>query len=216
VRDAAVRGPLLLRTRDRAVTAEDYEQLAREAAPEAARVRCIPAHGADGRETGAIRVLVVPAVPDTGELAFATLMLEAGMRGRIERYLGERRCVGALVSVEPPFYQGVTVVARLRARRRTTAGTLGARASQALYDYFNPISGGPDGDGWPFGRPVQSGEVFAVLQRLPGVELVEDVRLFAANPITRERGEQVDRLDLPPNALAFSFGHQVRVREAGV
>lgn len=215
VRDAAVRGPLLLRTRDRAVTAEDYEQLAREAAPEAARVRSIPAHGPDGRETGAIRVLVVPAVPDTGELAFATLMLEAGMRARIERHLGERRCVGALVSVEPPFYQGVTVVARLRARRRTTAGTLGARASQALYDYFNPISGGPDGDGWPFGRPVQSGEVFAVLQRLPGVELVEDVRLFAANPITRERGEQVDRLDLPPNALAFSFGHQVRVREAG-
>jgi hypothetical protein len=41
------------------------------------------------------------------------------------------------------------------------------------------------------------------------------VRLFAANPITRERGDQVDRLDLPSNALAFSFGHQVRVREAG-
>ncbi len=216
VRDAAVRGPLVLRTRDRAVTAEDYELLAREAAPEAARVRCIPAHGADGRETGAIRVLVVPAVPDTGELDFATLMLDHGMRTRIERFLDERRCVGALVSVEPPFYQGVTVVARLRSRRRTTPSALGARATQALYDYFNPLSGGPDGEGWPFGRPVQSGEVFAVLQRLPGVELVEDVRLFAANPITRERGEQVDRLDLPSNALAFSFGHQVRVRESGV
>jgi predicted phage baseplate assembly protein len=215
VRDAAVRGPLLLRTRDRAVTAEDYEQLAREAAPEAARVRCVPAHGTDGRETGAVRVLVVPAVPDTGELQFATLMLEPGMRTRIERYLDERRCVGALVSVEPPFYQGVTIVASLRARRRTTSGVLGTRATQALYDYFNPLRGGPDGDGWPFGRPVQSGEVFAVLQRLPGVELVEDVRLFAADPITRDRGEQVDRLDLPPNALAFSFGHQVRIRESG-
>ncbi len=214
VRDAAVRGPLLLRTRDRAVTAEDYEQLAREAAPEAARVRCVPAHGADGRETGAIRVLVVPAVPDTGELKFATLMLDPGMRTRIERYLDERRCVGALVSVEAPFYHGVTVVARLRSRRRTSPGTLGPRATQALYDYFNPLTGGPDGDGWPFGRPVQSGEVFAVLQRLPGVEMVEDVRLFAANPVTRERGEQVDRLDLPPHALAFSFGHQVRVRES--
>ena len=42
VRDAAIRGPLLLRTRERAVTAEDYEHLAREAAPHAARVRCVP------------------------------------------------------------------------------------------------------------------------------------------------------------------------------
>ena len=47
IEEAKVRGPLALRTRDRAVTAEDYEQLAREAAPDIARVRCVPA--ADGR-----------------------------------------------------------------------------------------------------------------------------------------------------------------------
>ena len=40
VESAKVRAPILLRTRGRAVTAEDYEQLAREAAPEVARVRC--------------------------------------------------------------------------------------------------------------------------------------------------------------------------------
>ena len=215
VDDAAVRGPLLLRTRERAVTAEDYEQLAREAAPEAARVKCVPAQDAEGHETGAVRVLVVPDVNHLGELDFATLQLDPAMRTRIERHLDERRCVGALLSVEPPFYQGVTVIARLRARRRTAAEALEDRAIKALYDYFNPIGGGPGGSGWPFGRPVQAGEVFAVLQRLPGVELVEDVRLFSANPITRERGEQADRLELPPNALAFSFDHQIRVREGG-
>src|SRR5207302_340935 len=42
VEAAKVRGPILLRTRNRAVTAEDYEQLAREAAPDVARVRCVP------------------------------------------------------------------------------------------------------------------------------------------------------------------------------
>jgi predicted phage baseplate assembly protein len=215
VRDASLRGPLLLRTLDRAVTAEDYEQLAREAAPEAARVRCVPVDHGGGQGADAVRVLVVPAVADTGELDFAALQLDPAMRTRIEQHLDERRCLGALTSVEPPFYQGVTVVAQLRARPRTSPGVLGTRATQALYDYFNPLTGGPDGTGWPFGRPVQSGEVFAVLQRLPGVELVEDVRLFGANPVTRERGDPVARLDLPPNALAFSFGHQIRVREDG-
>ena len=59
IENAKVRGPILLRTRGRAVTTEDYEQLAREAAPEVARVRAVPA--GDGVDAGAVRVLVVPA-----------------------------------------------------------------------------------------------------------------------------------------------------------
>jgi predicted phage baseplate assembly protein len=207
VRDAALRGPLLLRTRDRAVTAEDYEVLTREAAPEIARVRCVPA----GAGSAAVRVLVVPSVGTHEESDFAALQPSADVRGRIERFLEERRCVGARVSVEPPYYQGVTVVAQLKAKAGTPEDVLRTRSVQALYDYFNPVSGGPDGEGWPFGRPVQSGEVFAVLQRLTGVELVEEIKLFGANPVTGERGNAVARLDLPPNGLAFSYGHQVRV-----
>ncbi len=210
VRDASVRGPLLLRTRDRAVTAEDYEQLAREAAPDVARVRCVPVDGA----SEAVRLLVVPAVSSTAELPFADLRPAADVLSRISRHLDERRCLGARISVEPPFYQGVTVVAQLRARARTEPEALRSRALRALTAYLNPIVGGPDGDGWPFGRPVQAGEVFAVLQRLSGVDLVEEVRLFGADPTTGERGGAVQRLDLPANALVFSYGHQVRVARA--
>ncbi len=43
IESAKVRGPIVLRTRDRAVTMEDYEHLARESAPEVARVRCVTA-----------------------------------------------------------------------------------------------------------------------------------------------------------------------------
>ena len=41
--EAKVRGPMLLRSRGRAVTAEDFEELAREVAPDAARVHCVAA-----------------------------------------------------------------------------------------------------------------------------------------------------------------------------
>jgi hypothetical protein len=119
--------------------------------------------------------------------------------------------VGARLVVEPPYYQGVTVAATLTAKGRTQPERLRAEALSALYRYFNPLTGGPDGDGWPFGRPVQGGDVFAVLQRLPGTELVDDVRLFAADPLTGQRGDRVQRIELNRNALVFSFGHQVRV-----
>jgi len=216
VAETATRGPLMLRTRERAVTAEDYEQIARQAAPEALRVRCVPA----GPDSPAVRVLVVPALgehsySEDDSARFASLLPRDETLARIRDALDERRCVGAQVLVEPPYYQGVTVVAALRGRGRSGWSLLRERALRALYDYLNPIDGGPDGTGWPFGRPIQSGEIYAVLQRVEGIDLVEDVRLFAADPVTGERGSAVQRIDLPPHALVFSYAHQVRVTGGG-
>jgi predicted phage baseplate assembly protein len=208
IASAKVRAPLLLRTLGRAVTAEDYEHLAREAAPEVSRVRCTAADGG-GPDAGGVRVLVVPAaVPRHGELAFEQLQPSQETLRKIENRLDECRVVGSRVVVGPPYYRGLTVVARLRARRR---GTLEADAREALYTYFNPIVGGPDGQGWPFGRRVHLGEVYSVLQKLPDLELIEDVRLFGADPVERQRGAALQRLDLGPHELVFSYDHQVRV-----
>ena len=55
------------------------------------------------------------------------------------------------------------------------------------------------------------GEVFSVLQRLRGTELVEDARLFGADPITGQRGDMTQRIVLGPNALVFPYEHQVAV-----
>ena len=53
----------------------------------------------------------------------------------------------------------------------------------------------------------------AVLQRLSGTEIVDDVLLFAVDPRNGERGDRVQRIDLDKHDLVFSFGHQVRVVE---
>ncbi len=207
---AKVRAPILLRTLGRAVTAEDYEQLAREAAPNVARVHCVPA--GSGADAGGLRVLIVPAAADPGgAIAFEDLMLADETLIKVRDHLDERRTVGARVVVESPYYQGVTVVARVRARLRADPKRLQADAIEALHRYFHPITGGPDGTGWPFGRPVQLGEAYGVLQQVRGTQLVEDARLFGANPLTAERGQSVQRLDLDPNALVYSFRHQVLV-----
>ncbi|HEY8791132.1 MAG TPA: putative baseplate assembly protein [Actinopolymorphaceae bacterium] len=210
VESAKLRGPLLLRTRDRAVTSEDYEQLARQAAPEVGRVRCVPA----GTDSTGVRLLVVPAAEDDaeGRLAFEQLVPADQTLAAIASYLDERRVIGARVTVEPPVYQGVTLAVRIRARPRASIDRLHDDAVLALYRYFHPLRGGPDGTGWPFGRPVNVGEVYAVLQRLEGVELVDEARLFPADPLTGRRGEQTQRLVLDEHALVFSYEHQVLVQ----
>ncbi|GAA4525374.1 putative baseplate assembly protein [Amycolatopsis samaneae] len=212
VEAAKLRGPLALRTQERAVTVADFELIARGAAPAAARVRCVPAADA-GPGGAAVRVLVVPgATADTGdELRLEQLVPPREMLATIAASLDARRLVGTRVLVEPPYYQGLTVVARLRA---SGAAEPARRAAlDALYRYLNPLRGGPDGDGWPFGRPVQFGEVHAALAAAPGVSMVEELRMFPADPITGRRGEPVNVLEIAPTALIFSYQHQVTVAE---
>ncbi|NUT54258.1 MAG: putative baseplate assembly protein [Saccharothrix sp.] len=206
VAEAKVRAPHQLRVQDRAVTAEDHEHIARVAAPSLARVRCLP----DG--PGAARVLVVPdAVADHGDrLRFEQLVPGEDVVSAVARRLDERRLMGTRLVVEPPRYQGVTVVARVTAPD-AEGNRVREDALDALYRHLNPLRGGAGGTGWEFGRPVQYGEVFAVLQGVAGVRLVEEIRLFPADPITGARGAPVDRVEVAPNALVFSYQHQVVV-----
>jgi predicted phage baseplate assembly protein len=210
------------------VTPADYERLARAAGPAAARVRCLPAGPGPGdpagdpesggaeSEAGAVRVLIVPeAVADEGDrLRFEQLVPSAELLAAIAGHLDERRLIGTRLVVEPPYYQGVTVVAQVLTTG-ADADQVRHAAQDALYRYLNPLRGGADGAGWPFGRPVQLGEVFAVLQQVHGVALVEQLRLFPADPLTGRRGAQVDRVDLAPNALVFSYQHQLVVTPPG-
>ncbi|WP_329277764.1 putative baseplate assembly protein [Streptomyces sp. NBC_01451] len=212
VEEAKVRAPITLRAQERAVTLRDYEELARRAAPETARITCL--EGDEGEHGSyAVRVLVVPqAVPDPGgRLRFEQLVPGDALLQRITRHLDERRLIGTRLAVGPPFYQGVTVVATVHAFRGVDTDRVRRKAHDALYRHLDPLTGGTDGKGWPFGRPVQSGEVFAVLQRVPGVELVDEVQLHPADPLTGKRGEATNRIDLAPPSLVFSFDHRVRV-----
>ncbi|MEV6496815.1 putative baseplate assembly protein [Streptomyces prunicolor] len=212
VHEAKTRAPITLRAQERAVTLRDYEELSRRAAPETARITCLEG---DEEEHGAyaVRVLVVPqAVPDPGgRLRFEQLVPGDALLERITRHLDERRLIGTRLAVGPPFYQGVTVVATVHAFRGVDTDRVRRQAHDALYRHLDPLTGGSDGKGWPFGRPVQSGEVFAVLQRVPGVELVDEVVLHPADPLTGKRGDPTDRIDLERPSLVFSFDHRVRV-----
>jgi predicted phage baseplate assembly protein len=210
--NAKVRGPLLLQTRQRAVTAEDYEALACDAAKEVARARCVPA-GVDGVEAGTVRVLLVPQVDDGqyGSLQFEQLRPEEELVERVRAYLDARRVIGTRLVVEPADYVGVTVAAILRAEPAADPSTVRAAALTAVYRYLHPLRGGPDGTGWPFGNRVATWDVYGVLQAVPGVASAEDVRLFSADPVEHTRSGQVERIDIGPNHLFFSVGHQIRV-----
>ncbi len=209
VENAKVRGPLSLRTGQRAVTVHDFERLTLEAAPSVARARCLP----PAVEGAPVRMLIVPRVDLPPErLALDDLALPPDLVERVSAYLEERRILTTTVEITTPFYQGVTVVARVRGVAGADPELIRDRLLDALYTYINPLTGGPEGNGWPFGREVNVGEVFALLAGVEGVLGVEEVRLFLADLRTGERREGRQRARLSPDAIFASFQHQVLVR----
>src|SRR3712207_1557827 len=138
---------MLLRSRGRAFTAEDFEQLARDVAPEAARVHCV----AEGGQAAGVRVLVVPHLADNevGQIDFEDLDPPEATLKRIANSLDERRLVGTRLLVQKPQYVGLTAVVGVSARPGYEPSNVRTEVLRALYTLFHPLRGGSDGEGWP-------------------------------------------------------------------
>jgi len=217
--DARVRAPQILRTRTRAVTADDYEHLAREVVG-VARACCIapgaqPGGPADPRP-GQVLVCILPQTDNPiGRIPPEALTLSAELRARVLEYLDRRRPLGIALDVRPVQYLWVSVEVRLRVPARSDQALIRAvqqDAEETLYRYLNPYVGGPQGDGWPFGRDLHVSEIYALMQRLPQIEFVEEVQIGLTEPGSTAKPQVVSpRLDVPRHALICSWQHRVSV-----
>jgi predicted phage baseplate assembly protein len=212
--DAKIRGALELHRVERAVTPEDYERLTREAGAGVTRVVCVAAAD-EGPYVGVARVVVVPRVPVDahGRVNPADLIPSDDALERVRSYLEERRVIGARFVVQPAQYKGLRINALVRLLPGAQPKEVVAASIVALNRYFNPITGGAKGDGWPFGREVYSGEAQLVLQRVRGVEFVQEVKLFPVDLESGDRGEEAQRIDLDRDTLIVSHEHMVAVAD---
>ncbi|MEM9446914.1 MAG: putative baseplate assembly protein [Cyanobacteria bacterium P01_E01_bin.6] len=183
---AVMRVPKLLRSRDRAVTPEDFEALVMRGGEGAiAQARCLSAQSA--MEAGTVKVLVVPQVPTTGVtqgqgIAPDQFILTPSLRTHLTTYLDERKLLGTQVVLEQPTYVGVSVRAEIGLAPAYQSPQAQDAVQQSLlatlYRFLNPITGGEDGTGWSFGRPVYPSDVIALIQQAPGVQYLGTVQLF--------------------------------------
>ncbi|MDZ8188756.1 MAG: putative baseplate assembly protein [Nostoc sp. ChiSLP02] len=202
---AVMKAPRILRTRDRAVTAEDFEVLAQQAGRGAiARVRCLPANSR--RQVGIVSLIVVPyantdAIAQGAGMTPEEFGLSRALQDQILSYLDERRLLGVQIELQEPNYVGVSVQTEIALEpaydNPFAREEIRRNLRVLLYKYLNPLTGGLDGQGWPFGRPVYISDIVALLQKTPGVRHLGQVLLF---PI-RKQGEIWRRQSSPETAL---------------
>jgi predicted phage baseplate assembly protein len=208
--NAKRRGPLTLRAGGRAVTVSDFERLTTEADSRVGRVRCLPPRDPGGP----VRLLVVPAIQEPPEtLQLDHFALPDDMIAKIGEHLDDRRILGSRIEIGTPYYQGVTVAALIHPRPGRPPSLVQDRARRALYDYINPLIGGPEGTGWAFDADLNSALVFQLLEAVEGVERVDEVLFFEYDLRNHQRmGFGKELVKLGDDSLFLSSNHQVIVR----
>ncbi len=84
------------------------------------------------------------------------------------------------------------------------------RAIDALTRYVNPLTGGPDGTGWPFDADLNAAVVTQLLESVEGVERVEEVLLFEYDLRTGRRLGSGQGRHPPRPALAVPVRRRTR------
>jgi predicted phage baseplate assembly protein len=208
---ARQRSALQIRTRYRAVTAEDYEFLASEATPRVARALRV----VDDEPGVTLRIL--PRVdPADRRLSFEELTPDELLLEEIHRYLDARKLPGTPVRLLPMRFRAISVVVNLEVSPRADTQRIERHVRQQLYTYLNPMIGGSPGavgSGWPPGRSLNQGELYAIMHAFDAVEAVKILRLYEMNLATGEQGSKAAgrQVLIEPDEVVVSGDHVVRV-----
>jgi baseplate J-like protein len=155
----------------RVLTADDFERGAARASTDVARVKVI-SNASEG-------LVLVVILPSSGRQPAPALLQQ------VKQYLDERRLVGTRLFVRGPLYTAVKLDVKVAAETNTRSEVVREEVENTLTGYFDPLEGGEEGRGWPFGRPVSASELYRLIEAIPGVDHVESI-VMNGDPLAME------------------------------
>lgn len=211
--------PRLLRTSGRAVTAEDFEFLAGqpEVGARFARVKCFQPDpdDADGVAVGEVEVVALAHLDESidkqGLLTVAQLTPAPTDRQKLWSFLNQRRLLTTRLLVKEPTFHAVSVLVTIAQKPALNQREVRDRVRRQLYAFLNPISGGPDEKGWPWGQSVQRWELYHWVQRAIEAQLIVSIQLFDTPVLPVNSDEEAsDEVLLTSREMLISGQHDVR------
>lgn len=176
ISSALERIPGELTRHDRAVTAEDFEALAK--IPGVARTRCLPRFDPTTHAYEAAGVVTVMVWPTQDVHHPNAPRPDAALIRAVCAQLDDRRLVTTELFVVPPVYRPIALSVGLGVKDGYSP--LGVRrwVELALRQYLSPLPPfGPDGGGWPLGHRVYAPELAAAAVQVEGVDFILELKL---------------------------------------
>ncbi len=207
------RAPRQLRHNKRAVTLEDYEDLALLASPEVARAKCIPLlnllqnplevqNSGDQipKAAGDVSVIIVPYTTATQPIPNVELM------NHVRNYLLDHSTPTANISVVGPLYISMNVEAEIVLTSLEGASGILQGVEQKIANFLHPLTGGLSGKGWTFGRKPYASDFYALIEAIPGVNYVRTLKLTSS-----PQGEELEKISNTNRFLVSSGKHIINL-----
>lgn len=177
---AEQRIPALYRHRDRSVTEEDYKRLAAETpGVRLGRVEVLPRFKPHQRRSDVAGVVSVMTLPFRSVSRAPNPRPDRPFIERVHAYLSARRPLATELYVIGCEYVPIALSVGITISEGFGRDTVINDVREALRSFMWPLTpGGPDGNGWPLGRPVRDREVEVAVARVPGVNGVLGINLF--------------------------------------
>lgn len=198
------RAALSLRARERAVTLDDFELLARLSGGVARAKALALAHPQypGVAVPGAITVIVVPGRrgTDLPPLGHAPPLPSDALLRTVCEALDARRLLTTEVFVVAPTYVPLALQATVLVTDDADTAAVQQAVEATLQRYVDPLLGGDDGQGWPFGGALRYAKLVQKLFTVPGVDSVPGL-VVTADETERAACTDVLLADIAPNAL---------------
>jgi len=226
IEDALLRAPGRLRARERAVTAEDFELLAkREFAGTFGRVKCLYAESLDNSNPKAetvdaavsipaIDLRVIPFIENaTGPIPPQQLQqMSAANTATLRTYLDERRLLCTKLVIALPRYHWVATKIVIRPVAGASEEDIERKLLRRLYRLLNPLEGGLDGQGWPFGHDLHTWEIYQCLMQSSEKDVFADdgldVSLFRVLHIQLYQIKKHEQISVTNSMLNVNLNEQ--------
>ena len=192
--------PHELRSRNRAVTAEDYTALANKAGG-VAKATAVPLAHPDhpGVEVpGAVTVVVVPDNNDKPPQPSSDLIRQVCV------YLNQFRLLTTELFVKGPEYQMITIEAVVAAQPYAAFDAVERDIISALDGYLDPL-GKP---GWKFGQDLYPTNLFKVILDAKNVAAVQ--RMFVSVN-GQPRDDLTQPISVPLDGMVYGKGHSITI-----
>ena len=207
--DTKARAPKELKARDRAVTNQDFEFLARQTpGVRVRRAHALPLYHPQFPNTevpGVVTVIVVPESQDKPPIPSESTLKA------VCAYLNQRRLLTTELIVAPPQYKQVAISATVVANAIADPAAVKVGLENAWNQYLDPLVGGADDQGWPLGGDVLFSEVFRVGLQVEGVDRIEDLRII----VDGERLGRCESAEIPKDFLVYAGEHEINVTFTG-
>jgi predicted phage baseplate assembly protein len=123
------------------------------------------------RAPGTVTVVIIPEMKTPQPTPSAHLL------SAVAQYICPRRLVCTQVRVVGPVYVVVSVAAHVAIDADADPGATQAAIVAALNAFLDPLTGGPHGTGWPFGRDVYRTEILQLIAAVDAVDYVTGLTL---------------------------------------